>query len=297
MHLSLKVHLTPIFPIAMQRLSLKKELNNLLGKAVVNEIALFRAMQKAIHKYFSCTLIEETHQHYVSFKSQSTGFVLKREISDLWIIVFSPKAKYARMTFLQAKFDRKAQNSGNLFSFNGDYFQYELLANRPQVNSVSRFKFPSDILAFSSFDTIGTFGVFYRDQLGKIDMAYCAASDLSVKTLVNKKNQCKRQLYFPHLGKGCLILKTQNQKIIELSSSLDIDCFLVGLINMIVGAEIQNNQSIQIFLKQFFKQFSTRPVVKQFLNFLDLLNDTEIDLSNNGVNGNILLINVDEEIG
>jgi hypothetical protein len=278
---------------------MKSEINLLLNGTALNEVAVFRAMHKCFNLAHKSTLIEETHQNYVHFDSLClpTTTQIKREISDLWIIAYSPKNKDARMTFLQAKFKSKLmKHPFPYFKFSGEYFQYELLANRPDIINASKFNFPKDILSFSDFESIGTYGVFYLDSKGDIDMAFSIANQLHYNRPATKNRQTSRQFMIP-------ILKTLIQKNIngedELCSSLSLDDFEQCVINLKVGAQFISNYPILFYVISFLRQFKADPVVADFLGFVNRFDIPQIGLDNFVSGGpNILLINVDlTEVG
>src|ERR1035437_4950827 len=121
---------------------MKRELN-LKYKSVFTEIDLFQEMANILKTSYKVSFVRETHKHMVNFKSVTIAQTIQREISDLWIITFSPTKRIAKMTFLQAKFHRGGLKDP--FEFNGDFFQYELLSNRPDIVNVGRrFNFPND---------------------------------------------------------------------------------------------------------------------------------------------------------
>ena len=279
---------------------MKGQLNRRLkGISRVDEITLFREINLILSKTFTTTLIEETHQHKVDYKSKAINDFVKREISDLLIIVFSRKIKKSKMTFLQAKYEVKNSFSKGQFSFKGDFFQYELLSTRPNIKNKSKFNFPVDILSFSNFDSIGSFGVFYKDGKGLFDMAYATAKDLSINKPVRLKSQKLRTLYFPDLPDHSVIVKADNinKRIIELRATQTINCFVRGLIGFLIGGEFINQRSAVQFLKSYFKG---RPEItsQQFLEYLnensDFVQGDNVEIS--GL-GNVLLINIDEGMG
>ncbi len=276
---------------------MKTELNKLIAGKSIDEVSLFRAINQIFQVNYNSTLIEETHQNYVLFNysSFSTPMQIRREISDLWIIAYSPNKKEARMSFLQAKFHKKIFKSVPAFKFSGEYFQYKLLSTRPKIVNASKFNFPTDILSFSHFDSLGTFGVFYYDSQGNLDLAYTVASELICKNGATKNQQTVRQLTFPKMSNVLYSIKSYNSKDYELCTTLYLDIFTLGILNLKVGAPIHNNKNIQIFLSQFFRPLRTNPVVEDFLNFLRDFDSVSSDVISNsdGNSPRILLINVD----
>lgn len=279
---------------------MRGHLNRRLKGKRINEITLFREINSILSKRYSSTLIEETHQHKIDFKSKAINAFVSREISDLLIIVFSRKRKIGKMTFLQAKYEKTKVFNGGRFSFKGDFFQYELLSTRPTIKSNSRkFTFPSDILSSSNFDSVGSFGVFYKDSKGSLDMAYAAANELSAIAPVTTIKQKSRMLYFPNLNANNFIIKIQGTDVIELRATQSINCFTVGLLSLLIGGEFINQKSVVSFLKGYFMgRPQSETTSQQFLNFLNDNSDIEqIDRGEITGLGNVLLINLDETVG
>ena len=278
---------------------MKACLNQDIVGTTINEVNLFSAMYKVFKRNYKCTLIEKTHQQQVFFKSEIITIPdrIRREISDLWIISYSPKRNEARMTFLQAKFEKtKRPELFSCFKFKGEFFQHELLSKRPTIENTTTNKFPKDVLSFTNFNSIGTFGVFYYDDKNDIDFAYCIASDIVCKTKASKNKQTTRALAFPYLPQNYYKLLVRNTNENELCESLSIDIFEYGILNLLVGAPIQNEKQILTFLKEYFQNKRADPVIADFLKFLDRF-ELPIEDSVRNLNGNtsrILLINVDE---
>jgi hypothetical protein len=272
-----------------KELNLYKQLNSKVG-----EIALFREMQRILSEKYKCTFISETHQQYVNFKSPTTSCLKRRELSDLWLISYSPKKMHARMTFLQAKLERKPFSNG-LFKFKGDYYQHDLLSKRPLIiNANKKFNFPDNILKNSILESVGSFGIFYFDNKNNLDFAYSTASDIQG---IIKKASCKTktiQLHFKALHSNT-VTHIKTKKLIELRQTLNADCFEFGLINLIVGTPIIDKDIIsylKIFLEKIKDEDST---VMDFLNYLSLVDDNNIENTNFNKKRftNLFLINVD----
>ena len=142
-------------------------------------------MSSILSARYNVTFVGVTHQQYVSFHCKNINQIATREISDLWIISFSPSLQKARMTFLQAKYHR-ANLSQQHRTFRGDYFQYELLSQRPTLTTIvgQKFNFPPDILSFSCCGSIGSYGVFFIDNNDQIDLAYCSAEYLTTNSIL-----------------------------------------------------------------------------------------------------------------
>lgn len=275
---------------------MKKELNDYIKnkcKKTYGEIKLFEEMQRYLSAKYVCTFIAETHQFYVDFESPTTKCNKKRELSDLWIISYSPRYKKAKMTFLQAKFEKNKKPITIPFNFKGDYFQYDLLSKRPILKSRNKFNFPNTILSSALSDSVGSFGVFYFDKKNRLDFAFSIASEISF----NKKAVCKtksRQLRF---NGNCLNteLRITKELDIELTSTLNADSFEYGLINLFIGTPIENDKQMINFLQTYFLKLTSDNNIQDFVKFLSLIGgETNLDMEgNNRRNSNIMLINID----
>lgn len=204
------------------------------------EVDLFEQMLLDLKRYYGATVVaEKTHQHYVTFDAVhpiTTAHInLRREISDLLIIVYSPKRHIARATFLQAKVARNGCGlKGAKFNFNGEYFQYYLLSQRPIFRCASC-GFPYDILRNAYLSSIGSYGVFYKDANSNVDFAYQPADLLLQKPLSTNTKiwhfECDNsKTYYSPKG------------IPDLYCTYDIDVFEKELINLRLGSPITTNR-------------------------------------------------------
>jgi hypothetical protein len=275
---------------------MKTQLNN-VWNTQDSEVALFRKMKNILSQHYLVDLIEETHMHYVEFHSNTLNQTVRKEISDLWIIAFSPTRNKARMTFLQAKYER-TNNLSITPKFTGDFFQYELLSTRPQINNVGRkFLLPPDILSFSCCSSVGSFGVFFIDSNSDIDLAYCSANQLTnLSRIPTTKTNNNVTLQMPALQ---LPINFCNCTICtELLNCLDIDTFTTSLINLEIGAELTADATKLTQIKALLNAFKEdNPAVEQFLNFGGEPPNPDEGLDSNSDEGsfNLLIINTDEK--
>ena len=278
---------------------MKQELNNVASTSN-SEVDLFRHMSAILSQYYHVSFVGETHQQYVAYHSTQINQTATREISDLWIIAFSPNQQKARMTFLQAKYKRSNLNHQQP-DFAGEYFQYELLSQRPVLTAVlgQRYHFPPDVLSFSCCDSIGSYGVFYIDTNNEIDMAYCSASHLTASSVLPLAYaQAAISLQFPGTA-NVITLCTLNQ-CQELISTFDIDDFTNALLRLEVGGEITFDPGIMVFVRNVLQQYATDPAIGQLLNFIDNQkpeSDNPDNVVFDGMPVNLLVINVDGKEG
>lgn len=151
------------------------------------EIVLFRAMEASLKAVGSHpgVVVEEYHgaHHQVTFTGSGTysRTNARCELSDLLVIVYDRQAKYARMSYIQAKSERSVPASvngiaGSLLAANLE--QWDLLARRPSIGGVGSFKPPLDLLKSALLSSIGSF-VFFVHAAGGVAVQYAAASRLT----------------------------------------------------------------------------------------------------------------------
>ncbi len=275
---------------------MKFELNQ-IATITNSEIDLFRKMSSILSLKYNVTFIGETHQQYVEYHSAQVGQIVRKEISDLWIISFSPTKQKARMTFLQAKYHRANLNR-HLATFYGDFFQFELLSQRPTLTNVvgQRFNFPLDILSFSCCSSIGSYGVFFIDSKKQIDLTYCSAQYLTTTSTLPVLYRAKTiDLNIPYYsthqltpcGCGCS----------ELVSCFDIDTFTDSILALEIGVELSHHPHILGFVQGVVKNNNNSIATNQFINFINNFQITNINDNTNfeGSPVNILIINTDEK--
>lgn len=215
-------------------MALKQGLNR--NALPYREVNLFEQMLLDLRLYYGATVVaQKTHQHYVCFDAvdpiTKMGVYKRREISDLLIIAYSPSRHIARATFLQAKVARNSCGlKGTTFHFNGEYFQYYLLSQRPMFRCASC-GFPYDVLRNAYLPSIGSYGVFYKDANSNIDFAYQPADLLLQQPpSTNTKSwhfECDNsKTYFSPKG------------IPDVYCTYDIDVFEKELINLRLGSPI-----------------------------------------------------------
>lgn len=269
---------------------MKAELNK-RNKKGYGEIELFDTMSDILKKSYNISYVRKTHAQYVSFYSKTIKQRIRREISDLWIIMYSKKKKIAKMTFLQAKFHKT--KTCLPFKFTGEFFQYELLSLRPEIKNIGkRFNFPSNILSFTDNDSIGTFGVFYKGSNGQIDFAFSVASVLKPNKVGTQKKQTPISLKFPNIDSDTCMIRVGRKHGIETISTLNVDCFAHSLLNLRIGAEFQTNYHLLSIVGGILKNSSAKDdvVVTEFLDAFDVRSN---DINKNDLITNIMIINVD----
>lgn len=288
---------------------MKTELNDFFYKNKnAGEVELFREMEKILSKKYHSIFIEETHQNYVEFQPSIIGSNIQRkEISDLCIIAYSPTKREARMTFLQAKYNKNDKIIKPPFRFKGDYLQYDLLSNRPEIEGTGELiNIPKNILSGALLESIGTFGIFYFDTNKQIDFAYSRAADLKFRGMIlaekiNKNNSFSRTIYFPKVPYGHLLFR-YTHPYLELRCTLNADYFEFSLINLHIGTPIENDKKVlnyigRLLLAKLKNEDKIKENFKSFLKVMEIdTNGIDPQTENNILafpSNNILLINVD----
>lgn len=157
---------------------------------LMREVDQFQALIRAFAALQPEYLVKELHgtRHQVQFATSSPW--LRRsarcELCDVMFVVYSlADGLSVRMTFLQAKLSRQTypqlQNPSLhpvTVSFPANFEQWDLLSHRPVIKGAGRFEPPLDLLRSAVSPSIGSFGVFYLDHSGDVDMFYCSADTL-----------------------------------------------------------------------------------------------------------------------
>lgn len=147
------------------------------------EIFLFRAMHTALLRAGAGLCVEEYHggSHQVRFKGNGSyaRSSARCELCDLLIIVYSRRTGEARLTYLQAKSERKPVNAPCTTKFSANLEQWFLLANRPVISGLGAFSPPSNLLASAILPSVGSYGFFYRTAYGDYQTYFAVANYLS----------------------------------------------------------------------------------------------------------------------
>ena len=234
---------------------MKQEINAAVHKATkVGEIFLFREMATSLNKHARAVFVREMHgrKGWVEFSSTITNRMARKEISDLMILVFNKAKNEAKLCFLQAKYHRTSRLP--FLKFHGDYLQLELLKDRPKIHPRNYFGFPDNILQFSpNYRSLTTYGVFYHDSSGNIDMLYTVAKYLSMVG----SNGTRGDICFPggiicHRRPHCL-----TRSNLELLTTYSIDKFESELLAYEIGAPINHNSKVFAFVNDLLRRAVT----------------------------------------
>lgn len=215
---------------------MKSLLNKNASMSSAGEVALFREMIDILnHRGKKNVFCEEVHQHYVHFYDSNHKYV-KCEIADLLLFSLDSRTKKVRISFLQAKREKKTLIAP-LYKFKANFRQFDLLSQRYMVNSP---QFPSHVLNFSSAQSLTTYGVFYNDSYNLVDFFYATANQLQVQStskisgpLILNPNLNGSSPLYTHYGYG----RAKFKEAIVIDG---IDAFEKDLLAWNIGAVIPN---------------------------------------------------------
>lgn len=275
---------------------MKAEINKkVTSLAKINEISIFRAMESSINSKSKSIFVEETHSWagFVEYNSPNCPVPVVKEIADLMIVSHNPRNKENRLCFLQAKYHQKRISP--FLKFRGDFYQWELLNIRPIIKNAGKSNFPKDILSFTNFKSISSFGIFYHDSNSKIDMLYSIPDLLSPTSIKTHKKRPSTTLVFPGYKKcpisGGYTILNQN----EIQTTCDLDMFEKLLLSGIVGAPINGVRNVEDYL---YNAINKIQMTNDYDLLVDILNSFESkeksDLNKFDV-PNILFVKTNEE--
>lgn len=232
-----------------------------------------------IHSYPSFTRFDVP----LDFLDDNKSSIVIKELSDLMIIVYSPKQRIAKFTFMQNKVSRDKKI--DLFSFKADIIQYYLLKRKPMIiDSVLQIlNRNKNLLRKCTFESITSYGLFYKDGSGLYEMSY-----------YNTRFLCDCEVIYPVKDRFAV-------RRIHLVSDFDILCFndltatktIEKFGNYLINLNIGDNMT-----KSFHRTF-THYVQDIPSDFMDLNIDYDMDdenLSddrNMGFSGKVVYINSD----
>lgn len=153
-----------------------------------HEIPLFRAMHQSL---IACArhdfAVEEYHgaKHQVRFVGNGS-YARSRarcELSDLMVLIYGRQARAARLTYIQAKSERKVLANGATLigsRLAANLEQWHLLSARPPIQGVGQFDPPPDLLSSAQLASVGAFAFFLKDAYGEFETYYGAANALTL---------------------------------------------------------------------------------------------------------------------
>lgn len=248
-----------------------------------------------------CVFIEETHgrRGWVTFTSQikRPRMIWTKEIADLLVLVYSRRKKEARLSLLQAKYHRTKRSP--FLIFHGDYLQLELLRDRPIIAVPNLYGLPADFLSLGGrYESFRTYGVFYHDASGEIDLLFSIALLLKEKS---RRSQKAGNISFPG-SNGCPVLFCARGNHQEVLSTCSIDFYQYSLLSNRIGVPISVSLTLSLYVKKLLTFVRQSLEAKVSSDLIDEIVDSIMDVSvpdkdDNPVrvNPNMLIIEADEE--
>lgn len=200
---------------------------------IQKEVDFFEPFMDALRS-LGHTFAEKIHgRHIVEFDGNNTGKQDCRcELADIAILCYSNEKKTLRLTFNQVKL---AKHSFSLveppFFFLANKKQWQLLSGRYKFSPYQNRKtFNGDILKDALLPSIGSFGVFYKDDLHCYEFKYFIADLLTPEPTL----------------KSCLLsfngkigrVRSNKTGFQEIEGTSNLDCFFCALKNGLIGSPI-----------------------------------------------------------
>ena len=259
---------------------MKTHINNAIRAATakVDEIFLFNELLNYLNNNgtLSC-FVKSVHAHagFIDFQSNITGKVEKVEIADLMIINHNLTLGETRLCFVQAKY--KKQNYRQFVSFAGDAIQWDLLSRRPTVTDTYKNGFPQDVLSFTKFKTITSYGLFYKDRSGLVDLLFTLPEHLHPRSR-KKKTTLNFPGYYWCPSASCPGIDYQD----EMISVCSMHGFESALLGGRIGAPI--SAAVRPYIGSLLRSMRLRnphQAIETMLRSGDFQDDTSIENINN----------------
>jgi len=187
------------------------------------------------------TFVKKVHGRtgFINYNSTILGGTKTIEIADLQLITCNRKTNEIRICFIQAKY--RPGNYRQFLTFKANLFQWELLKNKPDIIDAYHNGFPTNILNFTTYKSITSFGIFYEDKNGEIDFLYTLPKHIS------KSNNNEHQTMNFYGNSYCPnILCTKGFMPNETISTCSMDIFEKEVLACRIGAPVVGN--IKIYL-------------------------------------------------
>ena len=185
---------------------LSSEFQNYTNGIFYGEVQLFTKLQDALanmkynSKFDRAIDIIHGSKSFVEFKHDAKyitnplpGGIKTRELSDMLFVVFKTRGQAQREIRLMYMQNKKGDNSTK---FTADLLQLHLLRERKEIlsNPLPPCVFGnSEILSKAVLPSVGSYGIFYQENTGKIDMAYYPAKRIK---LCNDTGGATRKVYY-----------------------------------------------------------------------------------------------------
>ena len=245
----------------------------------------------------SCSFFPaKVHGTKVSYMSPLLNQKVTREIADLMIICNLRFKKEIRLSFMQAKREVKMIKENSILDkFNGEYFQWELLKERPTL--LSSAQFPKEILSFTNYKSITSYGIFYKNFKSKWRIEYFIPEYCNPKSQTAQNKQTRRIFYInnndcrndsscyssvesKHVSIKVKCKYNSNYNKDEEPFAEDTDSYYGFLLDGRIGAPInkETNESIKYYMQDYTELLLNSKLSSQ--NARNTLIQLNNDLSN-----------------
>ena len=253
---------------------LSNDFHKLTNGVFYGEVQLFTKLQDAFanmksnSKFGIAIDIIHGSKSFVEFKHDAkyianltTGCTKTRELSDMLFVVFKTQGqREIRLMYMQNK-------KGDISTkFTADLLQLHLLRERKEIlsNPLPPCVFDnSKILSKAVLPSVGSFGVFYQANTGKVEMAYYPAERIK---LCNQTGGVTRKVYYDSqqipFGTTNIINGYK-----ESQGEESLEDFANALVRMEIGSPMLKDPAIYS-LVQFL--YSNSPVFKECFGSFDI---------------------------
>ena len=185
---------------------------------------------------------DRLHQVYTAFDVDDrfcNGVInpKKREISDLVLIVYSPKKNVAKITFMQSKHELNLTRV-NFNYFSAEIIQFYLLKYRPIIISSKNeiLDYNKSVLNSAKNPSITSYNVFYNDVVNKTyDMAYYSSHLLEMD---HPFKETKKRITRKAMFKGVMNRVDLKYTLGNLEGTNNLRCFGNFMYNFKIGEVI-----------------------------------------------------------
>jgi hypothetical protein len=240
----------------------------------IDEVNLFRLMANIFNSGTTMsTFVDEVHGHkgFVDYYSKYLGKTKKIEIADLLIITCNRRTNEIRLCFVQAKYRRGSYR--RFLTFGANLYQWELLKDKPNIIDTYNKGFPVNILNFSTYESITSFGIFYHDSNGQIEFLF------TLPKHIKNRNINKYQTMDFFAGCHCPNINcTKGKMKLETISTCSMDMFASEVLACRIGAPIDTH--IRPFVGNLLnsmrkKEKGKNELINEFIDRLDYNNDVQ----------------------
>jgi hypothetical protein len=245
---------------AVSMIDLYALFNAQIGAMPRTEVNLFRLLGRIIQSAGAGIYVEELHGTRGQVTFQSGIWPHKswqREICDLAIVSHSASRGQTRLTMHQCKLERDhaCPRLDPDLRFKADLGQYDLLHYRPDFHSVGSVHLPENLLSSTPYASIGSYGIFYRDAMDRIDYAYGGARWL---TPITPREHTQLSLPYALNGVHNTIAGTDG----ELVSQHGMTAVFRAFASLEIGSPVQRHSAQAQYIGAMLRRAQVMPPLR-----------------------------------